>query len=90
MLDMMAPSKAADAMLRAARLCMNDRRAHYDAILEHLASKADRSTAFAALEVALPAGREGRLDDKTERAAIQARAEAVMQATVGRSAISLQ
>lgn len=79
MLDMMAPSRAADAMLRAARLCMNDRQTRYDAILRHLASRADRPAAIAALEVALPAGQEGRLDDDAERQAIQARAEVLIQ-----------
>jgi len=90
MLDMMAPSKAADTMLRAARMCMNDRRAHYDAILEHLAGEASRSAAFAALEVALPAGEEGLLDDGAERQAVQARAEVLIQSLRRQPATFLQ
>lgn len=90
MLDMMAPSTAADALLRAARLCLNERRAQYDAMLEHLTQRTGRSTAFAALEVAVPAGQEARLDDGAERRGIQARVEALIQGLCREPAASLQ
>jgi hypothetical protein len=81
MLDMMGPSKAADAMMRAASLCLNDREVHYDAILNCLAAHTDRASALVILQLALPLGEEGRLDKARERESVVARARELLHAT---------
>lgn len=89
MVDLFPPCRAGDVMLRLCNLSLNGRQARWDAMVMALSGGAGPLMAHAALEMALPAGREAELDSSESRTAINARARGVLAGLVAEGSACL-